>query len=342
MTNIPNITLNINSEQNDNAPINDMAFSTDLAFKMIPEFDGQRSNLHKFLSCGDVVWALASTRANQQMFMNIAKCKLSGPAYNIIKYKTFADWQELKVALENQYLERRTIAQIQSELINSRQKPNEDVRSFANRIERLNIDLNDACIASEGQAAQNIVENLNKKSALKAFVDGLRHPIQLIIKASRFDDFSNAVEAACEEERSLRSNNKNISKSYSNIQLNKKIICFKCGKANHTSDQCYSNSRIPNYPHHSPVNIKSEGNVRFTQIECRYCKKFGHTLEECRKRKYNNSRNRNLSQNQSQSKSSADHSKSDVTNSSIQQGNEQGPSTSGSGTRAQNLKTAKF
>ncbi|KAG5861093.1 hypothetical protein JTB14_025765 [Gonioctena quinquepunctata] len=118
---------------------------------MIPDFDGNRENIHKFLTCCDVVWEIATTRAQQVTFMHIAKSKLSGSAYNVIKYKVMNDWPEFKLVLQNQYLERRTIAQIQTELLNSRQYPNEDVRTFANRIEKLTIDLNDACIASEGQ-----------------------------------------------------------------------------------------------------------------------------------------------------------------------------------------------
>lgn len=34
-------------------------------------------------------------------------------------------------------------------------------------------------------------------------------------------------------------------------------------------------------------------NPRNTELICRYCKNPGHTLEQCRKRQYNNSRNQN-------------------------------------------------
>ncbi|KAG5883110.1 hypothetical protein JTB14_004644 [Gonioctena quinquepunctata] len=111
------------------------------------------------------------------------------------------DWPAFKLILQNQYVERRTIAQIQTELLSARQYPNEDVQAFANRIEKLTIDLNDAYVASEGQNARVIIENFNNKSSLKAFVEGLRSPFQFVIKASRFDDFTNAVEAACGQKK---------------------------------------------------------------------------------------------------------------------------------------------
>ncbi|KAG5869803.1 hypothetical protein JTB14_037538 [Gonioctena quinquepunctata] len=68
--------------------IADMAFTNEFAFRMIPDFDGNRENIHKFSTCCDVVWEIATTRAQQVMFMHIAKSKLSGSAYNVIKYKT--------------------------------------------------------------------------------------------------------------------------------------------------------------------------------------------------------------------------------------------------------------
>ncbi|KAJ8914119.1 hypothetical protein NQ315_016194, partial [Exocentrus adspersus] len=183
-----------------------MSFTTEFAFKIIPHFDGDRQNLHKYISCCQVVWDSATTRANQQMFLNIAKARLSGPAYNLIKYKNINDWDSLKTVLQEQYLERRTIAQIQRELLSTRQNFNEDVSSFANRIEMLTLDLDDACIASEGQASKTVIQNLNAKSALKAFVEGLQPNLKFIIKASRYTEIHEAVEAACEEERNIKTN----------------------------------------------------------------------------------------------------------------------------------------
>ncbi|KAG5883770.1 hypothetical protein JTB14_027312 [Gonioctena quinquepunctata] len=313
---------------------------------MIPYFDGNRENIHKFLTCCDVVWEVATTRAQQVMSMHIAKSKLSGSAYNVIKYKVMNDRPEFKLVLQNQYFERRTIARIQTELLSSRQYPNEDVRTFANRIEKLTIDLNDACIASEGQNARVTIENLNKKSSLKAFVEGLRDPFQLIIKASRFDDFTNAVEAACEEERNFKNRNNFQTKSDFKNKDFKKINCFKCGKNNHTSDQCYANSRsFPSYPRQNFTQIptKTEANVNNIRVECRYCRKFGHSIAECRKRSYNNSRkNSNAFHYQNPQRNFINQNENQGASSNYFQRNDQGPSTSnGSVTRACEIKSAK-
>lgn len=323
----------------DNAEV-DMVLDVNLALKMIPEFHGDRENLHKFISCCDVVSAMATTRNDAEMFMNIIKTKLTGVAYNLVKYKTYESWNELKVILQEQYLEHRTFAQIQTELLNSKQGYNEDVRSFANRLERLTCDLNDACIASEGPVAARVIQNLNNKSCLKAFVEGLRDPIKLIIKASRYDTFPRAVEAGCEEERNikpyLRKPKFQSSKNTNNDR------CFKCGKSGHIASNCYSNtgnfSRYPTFP---SVPIKREINISQAESVCRYCKRPGHELENCRKRQYNNARKHTRPNIQSgnhvtNNYTNRPHNIQNIENS----GNEHGPGTSGSVSRIRDLKTA--
>ena len=264
-------------------------FPTDLALKMIPEFSGNKSELHRFISCCNTVESMCPNPQYASLFLDIIKTKLTNLAYDVVKYKRFDNWEELKLTLQEQFLERRTIAQLQSELINSTQSPTESVQRFANRVGRLTVDLNDACIASEGIAASVTIQNLNGKLSLRTFVEGLRSPYKLVIKASRFTTFAQAVAAACEEERN---NSKPLSSNHkSNPVPRSQPKCFTCGRVGHVQSQCYSTGpSLPRYP-----KIKQEANVNSVSVECRYCHKLGHRLEECRKRKYNNERLRNTS-----------------------------------------------
>lgn len=309
-----------------------MAYQLDTALKMIPEFDGRKENLHKFIACCDIVGKGATTRDHKESFLNVIKTKLSGSAYNLIKYKTFESWDGLKTILQNQYLEKRTMAQIQSELLNSKQLPSEDILTFANRIERLSLDLTDACVASEGEAAYETVKNLNEKSALRAFVEGLRDPIKLIVKASRFDNFHDAVAAACEEERTQKVNKVlpwNKGTIYNQKFNQNKPKCFICGKPNHKANQCYlrKSEESQNF---QPKRERST-NINTVSIICRYCRHVGHGIEECRKRQYNNNRKRDYGENKSSSNEPRP---------STSSGNGQGSSSSGRATQIRDLKNA--
>jgi len=271
----------------------EMVFDINIALKMIPSFFGVRAELHKFITCCEIVSATATTRNDVTLFLNVIKTKLEGSAYDIVKYKNFDNWQALKQILEEQYLERRTLGQIQTDLINCRQNFNEETRAFANRIDRLRLDLDDACI---GPAAAQIIQNLNRKTALKVFVEGLRDPIKPIVKASRFDDFNQAVEAACEEERTRKSSvppkqiHSSNSRDFNSRSNSRALHCNICGRNNHHTFQCYSNSRNPSFPRNvnretKPI-VKSES-INKVSLYCNYCKNQGHTISECRKREFN-------------------------------------------------------
>jgi hypothetical protein len=156
------------------------------------------------------------------------------------KYKTINNWAELKTLLKDHYRERRTMAKIQMELLTCRQGKT-DVRSFATKIKKILRELDDVCISSQGENAKETIQNLNRATVLKAFVDGLHDSIKLIIKACRFDDLPTAIEAACDEERNVAIN----SRSREN---NPNQNCKKCGRSNHITSQCrYNNySNAPN------------------------------------------------------------------------------------------------
>jgi hypothetical protein len=341
--NLPSNSLSL-YETSDATDQSKMPFSIEIALKMIPEFKGSKEQLHKFLTCCDIVFDTAITDAEQTTFLSVVKTKLCDQAYNLIKYKTINNWAELKTLLKDHYRERRTMAQIQMELLTCRQGKT-DVRSFATKIEKILGELDDVCISSQGENAKETIQNLNRATALKAFVDGLHDSIKLIIKACRFDDLPTAIEAACDEERNVAIN----SRSREN---NSNQNCKKCGRSNHITSQCrYNNySNAPNQTsqnqnrgnHHnynannhnfsnqnrgqnnwSKASNQTQTNSG-TELFCRYCKRIGHEIEFCRKRIYNNSR-KNIN--------------NDVQNSQETSGNENG-SSSGSQISVRELRTA--
>lgn len=96
------------------------------------------------------------------------------------------------------------------------------------------------------------------------------------------------------------------------------ITCQYCHKKENTADRCrlinrFQENKNQNYsPNNTDSLNKSNNDNNFNQVNqtttlntqttqnqsntnitCRYCKKFGHSIEECRKRMYNN----NLRQN---------------------------------------------
>lgn len=88
----------------------------------------------KFISCCELVAKPLETATEINTFLSVAKSKLSGLAYHVV---TLANWDSFKTTLLENFGETRSIAQIQTELLSCRQTFREDVKSFANRIEKL-------------------------------------------------------------------------------------------------------------------------------------------------------------------------------------------------------------
>lgn len=275
------------------------------ALRLIPEFNGDKNQLHHFINACETVLVLIAEE-NKTNFFKILKLKLKDKAYDIVKYDNIKNFAELKVKLMTQFLETRTLEVIQVELVTIKQKYNENESDYANRVERLLSDLNTACIPME--TAEDIskpIRELNSRTALRAFQEGLREPLKLLVKASRYGTLKQAVEAAITEgkqyplqEQKQRSVSHNspaiISKFCTHCRKNghsydecrSKLKCARCQRIGHSVAQCRVNT-----------NLVSSPKAQITVITCHYCKKPGHVIAQCRKREYNNKRANSGNQN---------------------------------------------
>lgn len=298
-----------------------MAFDSKFAMRMIPSMSN-KDDLHKFCRCVDVIWEpIGNNNVSKALCLNIIISKLEKTAYDVVRYKTFVDWPTLKTALENKFIKRRSKGSVASELINAVQF--KDVTSFSNKIENLLGELNEICIASEGNNNADIIMKLNESTALCSFQNGLREPLRTIIKSRNFDNLSSAIAQAMEEEVSHKPalnapNNSNSSKPK----------CSYCNRTNHVSEKCFrkhgnsnsnlnvsnsnqnksfpnSNQKSNNFQSSSQLNQSSQmsnqnvSNVQ-TSIICAYCKESGHFISSCYKKKFNDLKNsQSLTQNSS-------------------------------------------
>lgn len=236
--------VSLKSESIKNNKIMASLLNCGIALKVIPEFDGSSAELHKFLTACDFIYEPLTTDNDQKTFLKLVTTKLSKQAYDFIKYKELTTWPDLKTDLVDFFSESQSLEALQVELVQMFQKKDENVKSFSNRVESTLSKLNDACIAREGVASATAIQNINKTTALKAFEDGLKNPIKLIIKACRFTDLVSATRKAIEEETSFHKKN---FQSISN-----KTVCQFCKKNGHTADVCFSlKNKISNKPSNS-------------------------------------------------------------------------------------------
>lgn len=325
------------NDQNSESKLDDlkttMAFSVDLGIKFIPEYDGSPQELDRFFLNADLLYKTLTDNKEKKLFVEFAKCRLRGKAFNFIKYKNIENWDEFKKELRGQFSEAKSVEQLQVELVQIRQFRNEDVKIYGNRVEQTLSQLNDACILREGTDSSELIQKMNSNTALKAFQDGLKDPIKIIIKACRFTSLRESITKAIEEELSLN-NNKMINPFHNYNEQNKIIKCQICQRFGHIATNCVSFRNQNRSQFHNTSNYNNNSNIfrpsfnstsnfnqnqkpnqsnyrNFSQnlnkseqkpnlssttyfnrsvnqmfINCGYCRKNGHHIRDCNKRKY--------------------------------------------------------
>lgn len=257
----------------------------DHVLRIVPEFDGNSSELDRFLACCDIINDPLS-KADSKLFLKILPAKLKGKAYDIHKYKNFDNFSELKTEFIIQFSINKSIESLQIELINIKQQKFENIRDFSIRVEKLLSDLNNVTTRNISDTNTKPIIELNSK---RAFIDGLCEPIRLTVKASRPTDLVQAVSIASEEELSNKKSFKYVS--------HKIIKCNSCGRFGHTFNNCYVKNQN-NFLTKSSIPSSSNETTSQNQqnLFCVYCNNRGHNIKDCRKKKFADSRTINRAQ----------------------------------------------
>lgn len=260
------------------------------ALKFISTFDGTASKLHQFLECADIFYDDLKDTEHPK-FLRLMKRLLIDKAYDeTVKHTVYDDWDSLKEDLVYKFSEIRSKLEVSQELNTISQNQNEDVRSFASRVQTLLCKLNDICIYETGDGSEKIVKTLNAQTALVAFQEGLNKDIRIIVKSANCKNLKNSIEKAIEEEA--------LSKRHIQSQTNSSVKCQFCRKNGHTADKCFSLRNTKNNNNKSSLKsnnsvIESQSTKPFSgnkNITCSYCKKLGHHIDNCYSRKNSEAR----------------------------------------------------
>lgn len=230
-----------------------------ILFKFIKPFDGNRETLNSFISNCQNAYSLA-TKPQRPILFKYILSQLEGKAEITCSIKDFESFEQFIEFMKNYFGERKHYAHLLSELQDCRQNYSESVNQFALRIEtclaklltEVNISVSTKRKKSELTGRVAAMEDL----ALHTFLVGLNPRLAQIVRCRDPETLNAAISFAVAEEKILHS-------------LQRKA------PTNNTNDR----PRPPQFkPNESRPNI------------CRYCKNIGHTIENCRKRQYNNNR----------------------------------------------------
>lgn len=304
---------------------NYLYFSIRDALEAVPSFDGSNIPFVYFVEgCEE---ALSMITPSQELnLVRAVRNKLKGDAHRSILGQTFDKMQELVEFLRTKYGPRETVYEAQGRLAYLCQKKDEKVVAYANRVRELGKRILDAQKRETGRISPEFRSSIDKHLKT-SFLRGLNKEI-IITKEGTFEEIeSRAIEAEKELEtinmikRVVLAENGPAEKRASTRRIEGQVInCQYCHKKGHAADKCWqikkfqgngnevgnrydsfqnnngSNNDSSNNNNRQPFtssNTSSNPNNQSTIITCRYCKKIGHTLQECRKRIYNNNQRQN-------------------------------------------------
>lgn len=253
--------------------------------RFVKPFDGSREQLNPFLNNCTNAYNLASDNQRPILFKFILS-QLQGRAESACAIKEFANWEQLKQFLTTQFGERKCYAHLLTDLQETKQRAGESVAQYSLRIETCLSQLLTEITLSNVKKSELVGRTAAMEDlALHTFIMGLN------------PKFSNSVR--------LR-NPKNLNEAI-NIAISEEKIVHFSTKATHSELKPYRSSeftRHRNYNNNNnQIQVFRPSSGPNKPITCRYCKLQGHSIENCRKRQYNN----NIRQHSTQQYRNDDH-----------------------------------
>lgn len=194
--------------------------------------------------------------------------QLEGKAESACSIKDFDSWDSLKDFLKNQFGERKHYAHLLTDLQDCRQG-NESVNQFSLRVETcLSKLLTEVSISSNKKSELSGRLAAMEDLALHTFTLGLHPRLANIVRCRDPKNLNDAINYAVSEEKIQQFTFRN-----NNIPNNN------------------ARKPPPSRPTYNDNNTPSSSQKDCSSVPvCRYCKKPGHVLENCRLRDYNNKR----------------------------------------------------
>lgn len=279
----PTLSENLNENIENENP---MTLNQVLKF-LTKTFSGDPKTLNAFITKCELAWVNCPQNQKHNL-LNFILGQIEGDAATSIMHREFSSWEQVKTELKTIYKSPRNYQQLNVELAELKQKSNENIQSYFNRVFKIISEIkelgkNDPAIAGSFK--------LIETQGLNQFILKSEPKISIFLQCSKPTSLQDALAMALNFEKlnpqnEVRKPNKYC--SHCKTQTHNTVDCRKsgrkectvCKKPGHSEKNCWYNKN------EKSQNFKSESNL-FT-LSCAYCKKSGHVIKDCRKREYNN------------------------------------------------------
>ena len=219
---------------------------------------------------------------------------LDGRAGEIVQRKTPANFNEVKIILEQNFKKQTSLSNSTIEFKNVKQRFNENINDYINRFENLVYELTEESRVNETPEAFLTLEKYILYQAKIFFEEGLNSDLKFLIKSRNYNSLSDSITGTREEGKKIITKFENqiennivcvkcnkpgyfanncriISNRINSNIIKREVICSKCNNPGHYANNC--NAKFNNYENNS--------NRPNTSRYCSFCKMTNHSTEEC-------------------------------------------------------------
>lgn len=250
----------------------------------IPFYDGH--NLSVFQFCRLCNRALKFISSNQEyLLVQLIINKLQGHAYLAVEGSNIQRLSQLTDRLKSIFGPNKSLDQYRGELANIYMRNNENVLDYIARIK----DLRSAILEAEYNLYGTITDLASREIdefSLENFLNGLPSELLIRVKLLGYTSFDDAIIKVVQTVKTLEVESRRQKVAYPSKTL-------FVPRADNTARQptILQRSQTPNSIPASFIKplIPGQPGPNTPQPSCRYCKRSGHIISECRKLQYRNS-----------------------------------------------------
>ncbi|KAL4126486.1 hypothetical protein QTP88_010708 [Uroleucon formosanum] len=187
---------------------------------MIPTCTGER-DVYQFIKACDLACS-AVEKDDLPILMKFIITKLFDQALNVCRYRDMSDWEGMKLVLLDAFEPQRSTSSLQVALNSVRMRNNEDVGTYARRVEELYYKLCVASTKGKGAEPSNTIRDQLKEQTLVVFIKELIPSLKTIVKSRNPATLELAILVAKDEETELKSES-DAYQYYGNNSQNRQI-----------------------------------------------------------------------------------------------------------------------